>query len=103
MPSGRRARTLLAAHRRRGRLARAQHDIATRPSVHPHWLFHFRVNALGPALEAVRAGGGSMLDPIALPNGDHAAVCDDPQGAAFALVERAASALAPGSARRGPP
>jgi hypothetical protein len=39
-------------------------DIGGRPGVHPAWLFHFRVTALDPA------------------------VCDDPQGAAFALRER---------------
>jgi predicted enzyme related to lactoylglutathione lyase len=69
-------------------------DVATRPGVHPHWLFHFRVAALGPALEAVRAGGGSSLAPLVLPSGDRVAVCDDPQGAAFALFERSATATA---------
>jgi uncharacterized protein len=62
-------------------------DIAGRPGVHPHWLFHFRVAALGPALAAVRAAGGLVLDPVTLPNGTRLAVCDDPQGAAFALQE----------------
>jgi predicted enzyme related to lactoylglutathione lyase len=60
-------------------------DIQGRAGVHPHWLFHFRVDALAPALEMVRAGGGSSLGPFALPSGDHVAVCDDPQGAAFGL------------------
>ena len=62
-------------------------DIAGRPGVHPHWLFHFRVAALEPALAAVRAAGGLVLDPVTLPNGTRIAVCDDPQGAAFALQE----------------
>jgi predicted enzyme related to lactoylglutathione lyase len=62
-------------------------DVATRTGVHPHWLFHFRVGALGPALEAVRTGGGSMVAPFVLPSGDRVAVCDDPEGAAFALFE----------------
>lgn len=62
-------------------------DIAGRPGVHPHWLFHFRVAALGPALAAVRAAGGLVLDPVTLPGGVRVAVCDDPQGAAFALQE----------------
>ena len=65
-------------------------DIAGRPGVHPHWLFHFRVAALGPALAAVRAAGGLVLDPVTLPNGTRVAVCDDPQGAAFALQEEEA-------------
>jgi len=62
-------------------------DIAGRPGVHPHWLFHFRVAALEPALAAVRAAGGLVLDPLTLPNGARIAVCDDAQGAAFALQE----------------
>jgi len=66
----------------------AMADIADRPSVHPHWLFHFGVAALGPAIERVRAGAGTALSPVELPNGDRVAICDDPQGAAFALIER---------------
>lgn len=63
-------------------------DIATRPGVHPHWLFHFRVAALELALDAVRAGGGSILGSFVLPSRDRIAVCDDPQGAAFALLQK---------------
>ena len=63
-------------------------DIAPRPGVHPHWLFHFQVAALDPALEAVRRGGGLVLGPFTLPDGVRIAVCDDAQGAAFALFER---------------
>jgi predicted enzyme related to lactoylglutathione lyase len=62
-------------------------DIASRRGVHPHWLFHFRVATLGAAVEAVRAGGGSVLPLIELAGGDRVAVCEDPQGAAFALRE----------------
>src|SRR6185436_18381094 len=60
-------------------------DIAGRPGVHPHWTFHYRVAALDAAIARVEAGGGSSLGPIELPSGDRIAVCDDPQGAAFAL------------------
>ena len=60
-------------------------DITERPAVHPHWTFHFRVPDLEPALAAVRAHGGVALDPLVLPSGDRVAVCDDAQGAAFAL------------------
>jgi predicted enzyme related to lactoylglutathione lyase len=63
-------------------------DVSTRPGVHPHWLFHVRVPAFEPALDAVRAGGGLVVASIAPPGGDRIAVCDDPQGAAFALIER---------------
>jgi predicted enzyme related to lactoylglutathione lyase len=63
-------------------------DIASRPGVHSHWLFFFEVDALEPAIAAVRAGGGTVLPPIALPSGERACVCDDPHGAAFGLRER---------------
>lgn len=62
-------------------------DTAGRPGVHPHWLFHFRVPSLATAIAYVREAGGLVLDPIALPDGGRVAVCDDPQGAAFALRE----------------
>ena len=67
-------------------------DIAARPGVHAHWLFFFEVDALEPAIAATRAAGGVVLDPIVLPSGERACVCDDPQGAAFALRERRPSA-----------
>ncbi len=63
--------------------------LAGRPGIHPQWLFHFAVAALDPAVDAVRAGGGLAIGPLALPGGDRIAVCDDPQGGAFALRERA--------------
>ncbi len=63
-------------------------DIATRPGVHPHWLFFFEVDALDPAITAIRAGGGVVVESTTLPSGQRVCVCDDPQGAAFALCER---------------
>jgi predicted enzyme related to lactoylglutathione lyase len=66
----------------------AMGDIAQRPQVHPHWLFHFRVPSLDPALAAARTRGATVLGPFALPNADRVAICDDPQGAAFALLEK---------------
>jgi hypothetical protein len=62
-------------------------DVATRPGVHAHWLFHHRVASLDAAIATVRAAGGLALEPVTLPGGDRFAACDDPQGAAFALVE----------------
>ncbi len=66
-------------------LAGAMSDISQRRGVHPHWLFHFDVPALEPALDAVNAGGGIVVARVSVPNGNPIAVCDDPQGAAFAL------------------
>lgn len=62
-------------------------DIAGRPGVHPHWLFHFAVPRLEASIDVVRRLGGLVLDPIEAPNGDRIAVCDDDQGTAFALHE----------------
>jgi predicted enzyme related to lactoylglutathione lyase len=60
-------------------------DIAGRPGVHPQWLFHRRAASLETAMDAVRAGGGVVLGPLVLPKGERVAICDDPQGAAFAI------------------
>lgn len=60
-------------------------DIQGRPGRHPHWLFHMHVTNLDDTLAAVRAAHGLVLGPFALPSGERLAVCDDPQGAAFAL------------------
>jgi predicted enzyme related to lactoylglutathione lyase len=65
-------------------------DLATRPGVHPHWLFFFEVDALEPAMTATRAAGGLVLEPLTLPSGVRVCVCDDPQGAAFGLFQRKA-------------
>lgn len=62
-------------------------DVAGLAGVHSHWLFYFRVDTLAPALAAVRAAGGVVVGPAELPNGSRAAICVDPQGAAFALCE----------------
>jgi uncharacterized protein len=66
----------------------AMSDIASRPHVHPHWLFHFRVADLDLAVERARGRGGVVLGPLALPSAERVAICDDPQGAAFALLEQ---------------
>jgi uncharacterized protein len=73
-----------------GRSVGAIADIEGRPGVHPHWLFFFEVDALEPAIAATRTAGGLALEPIVLPSGERACVCDDPQGAAFGLRERRA-------------
>lgn len=64
-------------------------SIARAPQVHPQWLYFFRVADLAAALDEVRARGGLALAPVRLASGDQLAACDDPQGAAFGLYERA--------------
>jgi uncharacterized protein len=63
-------------------------DLAGRSGVHPQWLYLFGVSALDSALETVRQRGGMVIGPTELPNGRRVAACDDPQGAAFGLIER---------------
>ena len=63
-------------------------DITELPGRHPHWLFFFEIDALEPAIAAMQTAGGLVLDPIALPSGERVCVCDDPEGAAFGLLER---------------
>lgn len=65
-------------------------DVAGRPGVHTHWLFFFGVPSLDRAVEVVRAHEGTVVIPVTLPNGIRLAACDDPQGAAFGLIEPAA-------------
>jgi predicted enzyme related to lactoylglutathione lyase len=62
-------------------------DVAGRPGVHTHWLFYFGVPALEPAIAAARAHGGRILGPIVTRDGAAIAIGDDPQGAAFGLIE----------------
>jgi predicted enzyme related to lactoylglutathione lyase len=63
-------------------------DIAGRPEVHPQWQFFFAIDALDAALAYVREHNGVVIGPTQLPDGRRVAACDDPQGAAFGLVER---------------
>lgn len=64
-------------------------DAAQLPGAHPHWLFHLRVDDLEVALSAIAAGGGRVVGPTVAVGEVRVAMCEDPQGAAFAL--RAAS------------
>jgi uncharacterized protein len=67
-------------------------DVAALRGVHPQWVFHLRVAALGTALAAVVASGGVVMAERTLPGGERIALCDDPQGAGFALREGAPGA-----------
>lgn len=62
-------------------------DSARRPGIHPHWLFLLRVPSVARAVAEVRARGGQVTGELTLPSGAHVAVCDDPQGAAFGLID----------------
>ncbi|HXX68671.1 MAG TPA: VOC family protein [Polyangiaceae bacterium] len=59
---------------------------------HSHALaVFFRVANVEDRLALVRARGAIALEPAVTPNGERVAVCDDPQGAAFALIGPAPS------------
>ena len=64
-------------------------DLANRPGVHAQWLFFFEVESLDSSVRAVRDAGGLALEPIRVPSGVRLCACDDPQGGAFGLLERA--------------
>jgi predicted enzyme related to lactoylglutathione lyase len=70
-----------------GPTAGAVGDITGKPHIHPQWLFFFRVSDLAAATAQVKELGGLVIGPTALPDGRRVAVCDDPQGAAFALMQ----------------
>lgn len=63
-------------------------DIEARPQVHTHWLYFFAVPSLDAAVARVQTQGGLVIGPLELPSGARIAACDDPQGAAFGLVEQ---------------
>lgn len=58
------------------------------PGVHPQWLPLFRVPDVDAAVTAARDLGATLLPLAALPDGRRYAIGDDPQGAAFGLLER---------------
>lgn len=69
------------------RVAGAAAGIDTTPGVHPQWLYFFAVDDLVDAIVTARALGATFLPVVAGPDGRHV-VGDDPQGAAFGLIER---------------
>jgi predicted enzyme related to lactoylglutathione lyase len=73
-----------------GKSAGSMANTARWPGVHTHWLFYFPVADLEASVAAVRAKGGHVVgNPAVLPNGDRIAPCNDPQGAAFGLLQPA--------------
>jgi predicted enzyme related to lactoylglutathione lyase len=57
--------------------------------VPPHWETVFAVDACDETAAAVTAAGGAvMMDPFDIPIG-RIAVCADPQGAAFQIIQMA--------------
>ena len=68
-------------------------DVAGRPGVHTHWMFFFGVRGLDDALARARARGAVVIGPT-WHAGARVAVCDDPQGAAFGLLELDVDAMA---------
>ena len=51
------------------------------------WTFYIGVEDIDRAAEAVRSGGGTILqEPIEIPGGEYSLTAVDPQGAVFGLV-----------------
>jgi predicted enzyme related to lactoylglutathione lyase len=61
-------------------------DITGKQHIHPQWLFFFRVMDLERAMSHVRTQKGIVIGPTPFPEGRRVAVCEDPQGAQFALM-----------------
>lgn len=54
------------------------------------WRYYIRVPSIAKAVEAVKAGGGTIaMGPQEVPGGDHIVIGSDPQDAEFALVGKA--------------
>ena len=53
----------------------------------PYWGFYFQVDAVGAAMERLKAGGGTVINgPHQVPGGSWIAQATDPQGAFFSIV-----------------
>lgn len=59
-----------------------------RPGTHPQWLFPIVVRDVAETVRRIRTCGG-RADPMPLRDGFDFAACEDPQGAAFAVLARA--------------
>jgi predicted enzyme related to lactoylglutathione lyase len=58
----------------------------------PAWVYYVRVEDLDGKVEKVKEHGGQVIHgPMEVPGGDRIAICTDPQGAVFAMHERAAT------------
>jgi predicted enzyme related to lactoylglutathione lyase len=52
----------------------------------PNWLYYARVNDVDGAKERAESNGGKVLNgPMEVPGGDRVVMCQDPQGAYFAM------------------
>ena len=57
------------------------------PGIRQHWTFYAGVDDIDRAADAVRSGGGQILqEPIQIPGGEYSLLGVDPQGASFGLV-----------------
>lgn len=60
------------------------------PGAPQGWRYYIRVPSILKAVEAAKAGGGTIaMGPMEVPGGDHIIIGHDPQGAEFALVGKA--------------
>lgn len=64
-------------------------NTARRAGVHAHWLYYFPVADMNACVTRVRSLGGTAIDPVEFAGTCQLAACEDPQGAAFGLIQRA--------------
>jgi predicted enzyme related to lactoylglutathione lyase len=51
------------------------------------WNYYFQVDGIGPAMERLKAGGGTVINgPMEVPGGNWIVQGLDPQGAMFSLL-----------------
>lgn len=74
-----------------GKTVGSMTDMARRSCIHAQWLFFFPVADMERSLAKVRALGGSTLGAMQTAHHELVAPCNDPQSAAFALYQFAAT------------
>lgn len=75
---------------RAGRMLGGMYNKTADQPFPPHWLYYIRVGDLDATVKKVQNKGGKIIvEPMEVPGGSRIAVGIDPQGAAFALHQRA--------------
>jgi predicted enzyme related to lactoylglutathione lyase len=70
-----------------GKSVGSMSNLALRPGIHPQWLHFFCVPDLDSALRVVEQRGGTGPAQGQATTGGRLAACEDPQGAAFGLMQ----------------
>ena len=61
-------------------------NMAKAMNIPPHWLHYINVDDIDAAVTRIKDKGGSInMGPMDIPGNDKIAICQDPQGAVFAI------------------